>query len=144
MNTYVHNTPKSNNLARRSNGAVNGTIDGDTFTRKVTREKHYVWKYKGYGLDALEVERLHNAGVVHIRIVERITHTEYITTVSEWLENGTRDQLGKFEPQIFFPCSSMSKVEPLEYKSHAITGIRYESKGETFTYVPDYKQVSLF
>lgn len=144
MNTYLHNTPKSNKLARRSNGAVNGTIDGNTFNRKVTREKHFVWKHKGYGMDEDQLEALLSVGVIHIRIIEKDTGNEYLTTVTEYLENGVRDQLGKFPPQIFYPCSSMSEVKPLEYQSHAITGIRYECKGETFTYVPDYKQVSLF
>ena len=144
MNTYLHSNSKSNKLARRSNGEVNGKIDGDTFTRKVTRSAHYVWKHKGYGLDALEVERLHSAGIVHMRFVERDTGNEYITTVTEFLEHGVRDQLGKFEPQIFLPCSSMSEVKPLEYHSHAITGVKYCTGGETFTYVPDYKQEALF
>ncbi len=144
MNTYQHSKSKSNKLARRSSGEVNGKIEGDTFTRKVTRKTHFVWKYKGYGLDALEVERLHEAGICHMRFVERDTQTEYITTVSEFLEHGVRDQLGKFEPQIFLPCSSMSEVKPLVYESHAVTGVKYCTGGETFTYVPDYKQDTLF
>ena len=143
MNTYVHNTPDSKKLARRSNGAVNGTIDGDTFTRKVIREKHFVWKHKGYGMDEIQLEALRSGGISHIRIIEKDTGSEYITTVSEFLENGVRDQLGKFPPQVFMPCSAMSEILPLIYQSHAITGTRYESKGQTFTHIPEYKQESL-
>lgn len=142
MTTYLHSTTKRGKLARRSNGAVNGKIEGDTFTRQVTRRTHYVWKYKGYGLDALEVERLHAAGICHMRFVERDTKTEYITTVSEFLEHGVRDQLGKFEPQIFMSCSNMSEVKPLEYEAHAVKGIQYN--GETMTAVPVYSQETLF
>lgn len=143
MNTYVHNTPDSKKLARRSNGAVNGTIDGDTFTRKVTRGNHFVWKHRGYGIDALQLERLRSAGIVYIRFIERDTKSEYITTVSEVLEQGVRDTLGGYEEQIFMPCAAMSEVLPLIYQSHAITGTRYESKGQTFTHIPEYKQESL-
>ena len=144
MTIYLHSTTKTKKLARRSNGAVNGKIDGDTFTRKVTRDLHFVWKYKGYGIDALQLESLRSAGIVHMRFVERDTGNEYITTVTEFLEHGVRDQLGKFERQIFLSCSSMREVKPLEYHSKAITGIKYERGGETFTHIPDYKQEALF
>ncbi len=143
MNTYSEYTTKSRKLARRSTGAVNGTISGDTFTRKVKYGKHFVWKHKGYGIDALQLEALRSAGIIHMRFIED-TGREYVTTVSEFWEQGVRDQLGGFEPQIFFPVSAMSEIKPLEYLSKAVTGVKYEHNGETFTHVPDYKQETIF
>lgn len=109
-------------------GRYVGSVRENTFYKTVTRENHFVWKYKGYGINALKVETLHADGIVNISIKERDTGNEYLTTVKEYIENGIRDQLGKCEPQIFLPCSSMSEIKPIDIKSKALKAseVRYE------------------
>lgn len=144
MSTYSHFTTRTRKNARRKNSAAVSKIDGGTFIREVTKEKHFVWKHKGYGIFASVVEEMRSAGVETLRFIERDTHAEYIITLSEFLENAVTDNLGGYGLQYFIPVSKMSGVFPLDYVSHATVGAVYNKDGETVTAEQFYRQGSLF
>lgn len=144
MSTYSHFTTETRKTARRKNGAAVSRIDGGTLIREVTKEKHFVWKHKGYGLFAHEVDAARSAGVETLRFIERDTHAEYVITLSDFLENAVPDNLGGYGLQYFIPVSKMSGVFPLEYVSHATVGAVYGKGGETVTAEQFYRQGSLF
>lgn len=144
MSTYSHFTTKTKKNARRKKGAPVSRIDGVTFIREVTQKKHFVWKHKGYGIYAYEVESAKSAGVETLRIIERDTHTEYICTIADFFENAIPSTLGGYGLQYFIPVSKMSAVYPLEYVSHATVGAVYSKNGETVTKAQFYDQGSFF
>jgi hypothetical protein len=126
-------------FARTDAGAVNGAILGDTFIRDVRREKHFVWKYQGYGLCASEAESLPAAGVQWMTFDEKDTGVSYTVRIEDFLANGIRDRLGGFELQIFMPVSSMTATKPMNIQSSTPTGATYKATGKK---VP--RQLSLF
>jgi hypothetical protein len=140
MSAYSHFTTKTRKNARRENGAAVSRMDGETLIREVTRKKHFVRKYEGYGLYASDIETLQSAGVKTLRFIERDTQAEYTITLAEFLANAITDNLGGYGLQYFIPVSKMSGVFPLEYVSHATVGAVYSKGGETVTAAQFYKQ----
>jgi len=135
---YITNSRK--HFFKTSDGVTNGVIVGDEFRRDVIREKHYVWKYRGYGLDACEAERLHASGIQWIVFIEKPDSVEYTVSMDVFLTNGIRDRLGGFELQIFMPLGAMSQTSPVNIQSKASSAGEVRFKKGTKT----AKQLYLF
>ena len=134
----------STKFIRHSGGKVNGAIEGNIFYRDVLPDK-FVWKYKGYGLDASEAEALPAFGVDLMIFREKdkenhYTGVEYSIPIEDFLSNGIRDRLGGCELQIFYPVSKMAMTSPLNIKSHALPpgGVKFKKGVQTA------KQLSLY
>lgn len=91
---------------RKNRYVVAGNIQGDTFVRKVTK-KHFVWKYKGYGLQKDVFEQINNVKYINIVAPKGV----YKATLETWLTKGIMDDLGNGR-QRFLPVEEMEKLEP--------------------------------
>lgn len=84
-----------------------GKVIGKTFvTFREESKGHYVRKYDGFGITEKVLLRLKDMGVQQIKIIfKRLDGREelYQTDADKWTTYGKRENLGKFEKQVFLP-----------------------------------------
>jgi hypothetical protein len=66
-----------------------GYVDNDTYYRDVDYSKHYMRKYRGYGIQSDVLSTLLRDGVKRVEIREGKTKT-YISTLQDWLLKGKK------------------------------------------------------
>jgi len=60
-----------------------GVTKGNIFIKRVKRDKHYFWKYKGYGIQTESFDLLCKTGILKIKIIED-KHNIYHITISKF------------------------------------------------------------
>lgn len=80
---------------KRKNVSVGDFSEGTkTFTTNRTYKKHFVWKYRGYGIGQSVLRELARLGCVSIRIKEKDTKTVWKSSLRDWKFSGVSDNLG--------------------------------------------------
>ena len=94
--------------AKKGAEVTAGKIEKDCFIKKV-KAKHYMRKYKGYGIDKKLLQKLYltHREVTDIIIVCKTT--KYKTKIKDWINHGTEDNFGHGE-QYFLPVSTMTEI----------------------------------
>jgi len=97
-------------LGKKLVGIIN---HNNQFVIRRNKRKHFMRKYKAYGISTKILMDLHKWGIKEIILIEETEKGEnaYLTTVENWIDNGIVDKFQDLEYQNFLPLKYWKKIE---------------------------------
>jgi len=121
-----------------------GDVVSGVFKKRISGSRHILRKPRALALSIESLKQAEHVGACEIEITDRESKNVYSCSIEYFKEHAFPIQRGGFEPQLALPIGRFDVTSPLEYQSHAVTGVKYCRGGETFSYIPVYKQETLF
>lgn len=102
--------------------SLHGTIDGDTYRKRISGSKHIMNNPRGIFFDVDILQDLESQGVQRIEVTDTESSTVYTADLSLVFEKGIHKHYAGCTEQLGLAIREFETVSPLTYQSRATVG----------------------